>query len=82
MSRQLIGLEPVVDPVPIAPLAHQIGRLEDRKMPRDRGSRDVETRGDRAGRELPALQLLEDLAACGIGERPEDPRGVLHSFTI
>jgi len=82
MGRQLIGLETVEDPVPIAPLAHQVGRLEDREVAGDRRSGDLEARRDGAGRQLTALQLLEDLTARGVGERPEDSRGVLHSFAI
>jgi len=82
VGRKPIGLEAVIDPIPVAPLADEIGGLEDREMSRDRRSRDVESGGDRARGKLSSLQLLEDLAACRIREGAEDACGLFHSFTI
>ena len=79
---ELGRLEAVVDAIAITTLAHEVCRLQDRQVTRDRGTGDVETTGDRASRELAVLQLLEDLAPSRVREGAEDARGVLHSFAI
>ena len=80
VQGELRRLEPVEDAIAVTPLAHQIRGLQDREVARDGRARDVESAGDRAGRELAVLQFLEDLTARRIGQSAEDAGGVLHSF--
>ena len=52
---------------------------QDGEVARDGGPRGVEVLGDLAGREGPAPQEAEDVAAGGVGECAE---GGVHDYTI
>lgn len=82
MLCELRRLEAVVDAIAIAALAHEVRGLQDRQVPRDRWTGDVETTGNRTGREFAILQLLEDLATGRVCQSAEDARRVFHSFAI
>ena len=82
VERELSGLEPVVDAIAVATLAHQIGGFQYREVTRDGGARDVEPARDGAGGQLAVLQFLKDLAACRICQGAEDASRILHSFAI
>ena len=70
--------ERVVDPIGVASFEDQACILEHTQMPGYRGSADREARGNVAHGELPALEILKDLASGGIGESFEHPCVIIH----
>src|SRR6266536_137524 len=73
--------ERVQDAVGGATLGHQSGGLEHAQVPGDRGGADREADGDLAWCKLTVAQVLQDLTAARVGERPKHP-GVITDMSI
>jgi hypothetical protein len=71
-QRQSFFYERVDDPVSVPAFGNKASSLEYSKVARDRGGTDLEPIDDLAGRQLTALQVLQDLTSGRIGQSFED----------
>src|SRR5262249_49809361 len=78
-QRQAVLDQRVVDPVRVAPLAYEPCRLQHPEMPGARRSADRKALGDLSRRTLTRAQVLQDLPAGGISQRPEDAALLSHA---
>jgi hypothetical protein len=67
-----VGVEAVEDAISRPALIHESGRFEDGKMPRNGRPSDREPVDNLARGQLARLEVLEDLTAGGIRQRPKD----------
>src|SRR5437660_199780 len=80
--RQALRLKLIKEAVGVAADVDQIGGLQQREVAGDGRAGDIEASGDLAGWKRAVLELFQDLAADGVGERSENTGGGLHNCNI